>query len=237
MISVVDLIFAVIYNRYPYVANYARPFVILLFLSSIRANIFELAHDLKESFLILCCILAYVMMFVVIGFYLFRESFQEVSVFTDKNATFYQMTILLTTANFPDVMLPAYNVSYLYSIFFISYLMIGLYLLLNLLLANIFTKFTQRLESRAKERTKKRKEQLEKFFNQFKKKNPGVLDLTESKQFFAFVLDLDYHKKSDQQTFKRIMNIIDPDETKIVTKEDLLEFFSIPGFLNLARVE
>ena len=51
------------------------------------------------------------------------------------------------------------------------------------------------------------------------------------------MLDLDYHKKSDQQTFKRIMKIIDPDETKIVTKEDLLEFFSIPGFLNLARVE
>ena len=33
------------------------------------------------------------------------------------------------------------------------------------------------------------------------------------------------------------MKIIDPDDTKIVTKEDLLEFFSIPGFLNLARVE
>ena len=33
------------------------------------------------------------------------------------------------------------------------------------------------------------------------------------------------------------MKIIDPDETKIVIKEDLLEFFSIPGFLNLARVE
>ena len=52
------------------------------------------------------------------------------------------MLILLTTANFPDIMLPAYNVNFMYSIFFISYLMIGLYFLLSLLLANIFTKFT-----------------------------------------------------------------------------------------------
>ena len=33
------------------------------------------------------------------------------------------------------------------------------------------------------------------------------------------------------------MRIIDPDNTKIVTKDDVLDFFSIPGFLNLARVE
>ena len=33
------------------------------------------------------------------------------------------------------------------------------------------------------------------------------------------------------------MKIIDPDDSKIVTKEDVLEFFSIPNFLNLVRVE
>ena len=33
------------------------------------------------------------------------------------------------------------------------------------------------------------------------------------------------------------MKIIDPDDTKIVTKEDILEFFSVPGFLDLARME
>ena len=83
------------------------------------------------------------------------------------------MTILLTTANFPDIMLPAYNVSFFYSIFFISYLMIGLYFLLSLLLANIFTKFTQRLENKANERTEKRREHLGKFFDSFSKKTAG----------------------------------------------------------------
>ena len=63
------------------------------------------------------------------------------------------------------------------------------------------------------------------------------MDLSEAKQFFAFILDLDYHKKKDQQTFMRIMRIVDPENSRFVNKGDVLDFFSIPGFLDLARVE
>ena len=49
--------------------------------------------------------------------------------------SYYNMLILLTTANFPDVMLPAYNVSFFWCIYFVSFLILGLYALLNLLLA------------------------------------------------------------------------------------------------------
>ena len=76
LMSVVDLGLAVLNNRYPYASNYAKPFVILVFLSSIRANIFELVHDFKESIVILGCTFAYVSIYVVIGFYLFRYSNQ-----------------------------------------------------------------------------------------------------------------------------------------------------------------
>ena len=50
-------------------------------------------------------------------------------------ASYYSMLILITTANFPDVMLPAYYVSYFWCIYFVSFLILGLYALLNLLLA------------------------------------------------------------------------------------------------------
>ena len=72
MVSVVDLCIAIAVNRYPYIANYARPFVVLVFLSTIRANIFSVAHDLKQSLVILFCIFAYITCYTVIGFYIFR---------------------------------------------------------------------------------------------------------------------------------------------------------------------
>ena len=46
--------------------------------------------------------------------------------------------------------------------------------------------------------SKKRRDHLERFFDSFTKKNPDELDLSEAKRFFAFILDLDYHRKKDQ---------------------------------------
>ena len=55
----------------------------------------------------------------------------------------------MTTANFPDIMLPAYAENYWVMLFFVSYLIFGLYLLMNFLLANVFNKFRDRLEEQA----------------------------------------------------------------------------------------
>ena len=57
----------------------------------------------------------------------------------------YNMFICLTTANFPDVMLPAYNENRFYCLFFIGYLMFGLYFLQNLILAMIFDNYKKRV--------------------------------------------------------------------------------------------
>ena len=58
------------------------------------------------------------------------------------------MLTLLTTANFPDVMLPKYHKNYFSMLFFITYLLVGLYFLTNLLLASVFSKFKDRYQTR-----------------------------------------------------------------------------------------
>ena len=56
----------------------------------------------------------------------------------------YSMIILLTTANYPDIMLPSYEVNHGYFLFFFVYLVIGLFLILNLLLAIFYSNFKYR---------------------------------------------------------------------------------------------
>jgi hypothetical protein len=56
------------------------------------------------------------------------------------------MFVLMTTSNYPDVMLPAYQMSRMYFIFFGTYLILGLFLIMNLLLAIIYSNFKARFE-------------------------------------------------------------------------------------------
>lgn len=55
--------------------------------------------------------------------------------------TMFNMIVLMTTSNYPDVMLPAYQANRAMCVFFIIYLFVGLFVIMNLLLAIIFNIF------------------------------------------------------------------------------------------------
>ena len=125
------------------------------------------------------------------------------------------MSVLFTTSNFPDVMLPAYHSSTFNVIFFIMYLVFGLYFLLNTLLATIFTNYKNRLQAKVEMKEENRKVYLEYYFNVWDKEKKGCLDLESVKGFFRQVLDLNYCRKEDQQVLRKILQIIDPAKTKV----------------------
>ena len=68
------------------------------------------------------------------------------------------MTILLTTANFPDVMLPSYNMNRASCLFYLIFLTFGLYFLLNVLLAIVFDNYKTRIEEKCTSKANKRTE-------------------------------------------------------------------------------
>lgn len=98
----------------------------------------------------LLLLLFFVLTFAFMGFYVFGASFTESGVaapiklndtrtipdddayFGNFETSFISMFVLLTTANFPDVMLPSYAESAWSPLFFISYLIIVLYIVMYL---------------------------------------------------------------------------------------------------------
>ncbi|XP_076256245.1 two pore calcium channel protein 1-like isoform X5 [Rhynchophorus ferrugineus] len=74
------------------------------------------------------------------GYFLF--STHENVYFRTLSDSFVSMFVLLTTANFPDVMMPSYAVSRWSAVFFISYISTVLYVLMNLMLAVVYETFT-----------------------------------------------------------------------------------------------
>ena len=119
-------------------------------------------------------------------------------------ATYYQLLILLTTANYPDVMLPAYNLYYLYAWFFVVYFTVAFYFLLNIVIAGVFTSFQKRLECKASERFDHRIDNIIMYLR-FKTKE-DTLNRKMAADFFGEIFDLDYSRSKDQAIFRKIAN-------------------------------
>lgn len=68
--------------------------------------------------------------------------------FRDIFESFISIFVLQTTANYPDVTIPAVRASPMASLFFISFLMIQLYFIFNLNIATVFNNYKEELETK-----------------------------------------------------------------------------------------
>ncbi|XP_076256242.1 two pore calcium channel protein 1-like isoform X2 [Rhynchophorus ferrugineus] len=106
----------------------------------VRRYIRQILQSLPPIFDMLILLMFFVCSYAVLGYFLF--STHENVYFRTLSDSFVSMFVLLTTANFPDVMMPSYAVSRWSAVFFISYISTVLYVLMNLMLAVVYETFT-----------------------------------------------------------------------------------------------
>lgn len=124
-------------------SNTLRPIIATFFMKQVRQNSWQFLA-VYDNLAILVTIFVFIMFYSVAGYIFFSFGGEGVLILPTIGESYFNMLVLLTTANFPDVMLPAYNVNYFNSFFFITYLGIGLYFLFNILLANVYNHFLAR---------------------------------------------------------------------------------------------
>ena len=86
---VIDHILGLIYYYNAIFSLLIRPVVVFIFFSAIRSNLFMIVHSCKDTAIILITILCYVLLFSVLGYYLFRNDFEGIELLSDMNASYY----------------------------------------------------------------------------------------------------------------------------------------------------
>lgn len=108
---------------------------------NVRRFIRQIFQSLPPILDMLGLLMFFMCSYALLGYFLFSANHTNLY-FRTLNDSFVSMFVLLTTANFPDVMMPSYAVSKWNAVFFISYISTALYVLMNLMLAVVYETFT-----------------------------------------------------------------------------------------------
>ncbi|XP_028841835.1 two pore calcium channel protein 2-like [Denticeps clupeoides] len=124
-----------------------RPFFLLQNSSLMKKSLKCIKRTLPEMMSVILIITIHLCIFTVFGMLLFasgeesEESKERELYFSNVPQSLLSLVVLLTTANNPDVMTPAYSANRGYSIFFILFSGFGTFFLFNLLTAVIYNRF------------------------------------------------------------------------------------------------
>ncbi|GFR69062.1 two pore calcium channel protein 1 [Elysia marginata] len=139
--------------------------------------------------------------------------------FADYFDSIWDLYVLVTTANNPDVMMPAYNKNNWFAVFFIVYLVICLYIFMSIVLAAIYNNYRRNLKNEIKSAVFMKRQQLVKAFDLLKVVRHDVPVITHARwrQLTSVLLPTKSHVYADL-----MMKILDDDNTNVLSKKNFM---------------
>ncbi|KAF7850534.1 hypothetical protein BT93_L5418 [Corymbia citriodora subsp. variegata] len=190
-------------------APYVRVVFFIMNIRELRASIFILAGMLGTYLNVLALLLLFLLFCSWVAYVMFEDTEQGKTEFTSYGATLYKMFVLFTTSNNPDVWISAYKVSRWYSLFFILYILLGVYFVTNLVLAVVYDSFKSQLVKQVSEMDRMREIMLVNAFKLIDKNNVGHINKVQCIHLFE---ELNHYRtlpKISREEFEFIFDELD----------------------------
>ena len=138
IICLIDLIIALSTGRFPIVNFILRAFIYIYMIRRIRRNWVRIGKVLWRTKTVFLFLFINIFLFSLIGFFLFKK---PKGYFKSFQHAVFQLYILLSTCNFPDIMLDTFTISKLSIFYFIAYISINYFIILSYLKTLYYTKY------------------------------------------------------------------------------------------------
>merc|ERR1719193_515986 len=145
--------------------------------------------------------------------------------------SYWDLYVLVTTANNPDIMMPAYNDNPWFCLFFIIFLVICLYIFMSIFLAVVYNNYRSNLKNEVHEAIKRKRTLLNTVFDLVRSEVDGK-DVVKQEMFHQ-LMQATIPGKS-QQYHKIVWCVLDADQNGFVDKK---EFMNISDLLNIPVLE
>ena len=138
LLCIIDLLIALFTGKFPIINFVLRAFIYIYMIRRIRRNWVNIGKILWRTKLIFFSLFMNIFFFSAIGYFLFK---QEKGYFHSFYQSILQLYILLSTCNFPDIMIDTFDVSKLCIFFFIIYISLNYFIILSYLKILYYTKY------------------------------------------------------------------------------------------------
>ncbi|RDD44376.1 Two pore calcium channel protein 1 [Trichoplax sp. H2] len=198
--------------------------------SGTRRVILDILRSASEIIDVFMMTITFIFVFSLLGFYLFfnPQPGQYVQLdqdwyFRELGISFVSFFICLTTANFPDAMLPAYKtIGHSATIYFIIFCLIGIYFLQNLFLAAIYSSFNENSKYQFKKILLGTRKGLRLAFNLIDSDQIGRISFRDFRGIMKY-----YSSSTPLRDLVLMFKIMDEDGEGTITLDEFYEFLSV----------
>ena len=190
----------------------------------IFVNICRTVYRLADLLLFL---FVYILLFTFLGYYLFHseDEKENANYFRTVDESFTSLFVLITTTNYPDVMLPFYRNHRFDFLFFLFYISIGLYLILFMVFASVYNIYQTITVSEMHTYLKNREGLLLQAFDYLDGDGDGAIDLMTWKKLIGSV-----RPDLNEEQVTILFAMVDEDQAGTINEA---EFMEICDYLDL----
>lgn len=209
-----------------------QPFARLILLGTILRTLHQELHTtlqiLPQVMNIFFMMFIYMIFWAFLGTVMFYDMDEGRESFSNLIESLWTLWICVTTANYPDVMMPAYNQNRFVAIYFVIFMIFTFFFFANLIQASVVNTYDDVMTKRRKDRRKVEDAKLTEAFQLMDKAKTGDIDRETVLTLFR-ILNKDFpeFRHISKRDAKLLFAVLDRDGSAVISQDEFLDFGSI----------